>query len=175
MRKLLVTLIFVAGVSLATNAQDVVFGVKAGINFSKFGQDADADGRTGFFFGGIADFTLSDDRFHIQPEALFSMEGSEDLEASFLRLLGIGKYEVAEGFTLQAGPQIGIRISADDDIEDATKSFDFGVAIGVGYELPDIPLFFDARFNAGLANLSDVEGFDTNLATFQLGIGYKFL
>ncbi len=173
MKKLLITAVVALSLTISIYSQDPVFGVKAGLNFSKFGQDADADGRTSFFVGGIADFEISD-VLHIQPEAQFSAEGSEDAEANFLRLIGVAKYYAAEGFSLQGGPQIGIRVSADNSVEDTTNGFDFGLALGAGYELPDIPVFFDLRYNLGIANLSDVDSFDTNLGTFQLGVGYKF-
>lgn len=155
-------------------AQEPVFGVKAGLNFSKFGQDVDADGRTSFFVGGIVELPTANEKLKIQGEAQFSAEGSEDLEANFIRLIGVGKYYVADGFSLQAGPQLGIRVSGDEAVEEGTKSFDFGLALGVGYELPDVPVFFEARYNLGLANLADSDTFDTNLGTFQLGVGYKF-
>ncbi|SHJ68746.1 outer membrane beta-barrel protein [Aquimarina spongiae] len=172
MKKVFLVL-FLMGALTTMNAQEVVFGVKAGVNFSKFGKDADADGRTSLFIGGLADFTINE-QFHIQPELLYSSEGSEDIEANFIRVLGIGKYYPVEGFSLEAGPQFGIRVSADNAIEDTTKSFDFGLSFGAGYELTDIGLLFNLRYNAGIANLSDVDGFDTNLGTFQLGVGYKF-
>jgi len=165
---------FVAFFSMTlVHAQETTFGIKAGLNFSKFGQDVDIDGRTGFHIGGIADIPINE-TLHIQPEVQFSAEGSENLEANFLRLIGVAKYFVADGLSLEGGPQFGVRISADSDVEDATKSFDFGLALGAGYELADIPLFFNLRYNLGIANLADSDGFDTNLGTVQLSVGYKF-
>jgi len=159
--------------SFSIQAQETTFGVKAGLNFSKFGQDIDVDGRTSFHIGGIADIPIKE-KLHIQPEVLFSAEGSENLEANFIRLIGVAKYFAADSFPLEGGPQLGLRISADENVEDATKSFDFGLALGVGYELADIPLFFNLRYNLGIANLSDSDFFDTNLGTFQISVGYKF-
>ncbi len=168
-------IIFLFAVSMGTicYGQEAVFGVKAGVNFSKFGKDVDLDGRTGLFIGGFADITLSNEQFHIQPEVLYSTEGSEDTEANFIRILGIGKYYPIEGLSLEAGPQFGIRVSAEDTVEDNTKSFDFGLSFGMGYEVEDIGLVFNARYNAGIANLGK-DDLDTNMGTFQLGVGYKF-
>lgn len=174
MKKTVVLLVVMFLMATSLQAQDdIVFGVKAGLNFSKFGQDVDVDGRTSFHIGGFADIPI-DEKLHIQPELLFSGEGSEDLEANFLRAIGVAKYYVADGFSLEGGPQFGVRISADEVIEDATKSFDFGLALGVGYELADIGLLFGLRYNLGIANLADSDAFDTNLGTFQLSVGYKF-
>lgn len=40
---------------------------------------------------------------------------------------------MTEGFSLQAVPQIGIRVSAADGLEDAVKTFDFDLSLGAGY------------------------------------------
>jgi len=174
MKKSILVVIALAISSLSIQAQEATFGIKAGLNFSKFGQDVDVDGRTGFHIGGIADIPIKE-KLHIQPEVQFSAEGSEDIEANFMRLIGVAKYFVAEGFSLEGGPQIGIRVSADEAVENSTKSFDYGLALGLGYELADIPMFFNLRYNLGIANLADSDfNFDTNLGTFQLSVGYKF-
>ncbi|WP_282088403.1 outer membrane beta-barrel protein [Aquimarina algiphila] len=153
--------------------KDVVFGIKAGLNFSKFGKDVDADGRTSLFIGGLADITLDNEQFHIQPEILYSSEGSEDLEANFIRVLGVGKYYPMDELSLEAGPQFGFLISGDEAVEDNAKSFDYGLTFGVGYELSDIGLLFNLRYNVGIANLGEND-VDTNMSSFQLGVGYKF-
>ena len=154
------------------NAQDVVFGAKAGVNFSNFGGDADTDGTTSFYVGGLADFTVSE-KFHVQPELLYSDEGAEDLSVSFLRVPIMAKYYVADGISLQAGPQFGFKIGADDAIDDAIKSFDLGLGLGAGYELEG-GLFFDARYNLGLTSLSEDDDFDITTGSFQIGLGYRF-
>lgn len=170
MRKLLITIVAIALFSVNTNAQKAVFGVKTGLNISKFGGDVERDGRASLFVGGVVDIAITD-KTHIQPELMFSAEGSDGLKANFIRAIGVVKYYVAEGFSLQGGPQIGIRVSGD--FKDEIKSFDFGLALGVGYEIEDIGLFFSTRYNLGVANLAD-GNFDTNLGTFQIGVGYKF-
>lgn len=172
-----ISFLCIIGLFFSTNAQDVVFGVKAGLNFSKFGGDFTLDGRTSAFIGGLADISITE-RVHIQPELIYSSEGSEDAEANFLRAFGIAKYYATEGLSLEAGPHLGIRLSGANFIEDVTKSFDFGLSFGLGYELTNIGLLFNARYNAGIANLEDSDtdfiDFDTTLGTFQLGVGYKF-
>ena len=171
---LLVAAIAVFG--FTANAQEVTFGVKGGVNFSNWDANADTDGITSFYIGGLADFALSES-FHVQPELLFSSEGAEsgdvDLGASFLRIPVMAKYYVADGLSLQAGPNFGFLISEDDALEDALKSFDVALGLGAGYEL-ESGLFFDARYNLGLTDLSDVDGFETKTVTFQVGVGYRF-
>lgn len=171
MKKIMLSILAVVAFGTA-NAQDIKFGVKAGANFSNFSGDADTDGLTSFYIGGLADFAVSE-KFHVQPELLYSMEGAKDAEMSFLRIPIMAKYYVAEGFNLQAGPSIGFKMSADDGLDEVTKSMDFGLGLGAAYELP-IGVFFDARYNLGLSNISDVDGFDVKTTNFQVGVGYRF-
>jgi hypothetical protein len=45
--------------------------------------------------------------------------------------------------------------------------------LGAGYEL-ETGLFFDARYNYGLANISDFDLVDFGNKGLQLGLGYRF-
>jgi hypothetical protein len=172
MKKIILSILAVAAFGTA-NAQDIKFGVKAGANFSNFTGDFDGgDGRTGFYVGGLADFTISE-KFHVQPELLYSMEGAKDAEMDFLRIPIMAKYYVMDGLNLQAGPVLGFKIGAEEFVDEATKSLDYGLGLGAGYEL-EKGLFFDVRYNLGLANISDLDGVDGGVSTFQVGLGYRF-
>lgn len=174
MKKVILTISAVLAFGFA-NAQDIKFGVKAGANFSNLTGDADdlnLDGRTGFYVGGLADFAISE-KFHVQPELLYSMEGAEDAEIDYLRIPIMAKYYVTEGFNLQAGPVVGFKVNADEDVDELTTSTDFGLGLGAAYELTS-GLFFDARYNIGLSNISDVDGFDVGTSAFQVGLGFRF-
>jgi opacity protein-like surface antigen len=122
----------------------------------------------------LVDFTVSE-KFHVQPELMYSTEGaSDDAGIDYLRLPIMAKYYVMEGLSLQAGPEIAFKIAAQEDlVDEATKSLDFGLGFGAGYELSN-GLMFDARYNLGLANISDVDGFDFGNAGLQIGLGYRF-
>lgn len=171
MKKIILTIMAFAAFGTA-NAQDIKFGVKAGANFSNFTGDADVDGRTGFYIGGLADFTVSE-KFHVQPELLYSMEGGKDAELDFVRIPIMAKYYVMDGLNLQAGPMLGFKIGGEDGLDEATKSLDYGLGFGAAYELP-IGVFFDLRYNLGLANISDNDMFDLGTTAFQVGLGYRF-
>ncbi|MEZ4837888.1 porin family protein [Flavobacterium sp.] len=171
MKKIILSILAVAAFGTA-NAQDTKFGVKAGANFSNFTGDADLDGRTGFYVGGLVDISITE-KFHVQPELLYSMEGADDAELDLIRIPIMAKYYVMDGLNLQAGPVLGFKIGAEDFVDEATKSLDYGLGFGAGYELP-MGLFFDARYNLGLANISDSDGFDLGTSAFQIGLGYKF-
>lgn len=179
MKKIILTMAAVFAVSFA-NAQDkkggssdMKFGVKAGYANTNFTGDADTDAASNFYIGGLVDFAISE-KFHIQPELLYSMEGADNDETglNFVRIPVMAKYYVADSFSLQAGPQFGF-VAGGDAIKDSLKSLDYGLGIGAGYEL-ESGLFFDARYNLGLANISDVDGFDVGTSSFNVGLGYRF-
>ena len=185
MKKIILTVAAVFALTFA-NAQDkkesvttkeVVFGVKAGYQNTNFGGDAETDAASNFYVGGLIDFHISE-KLHIQPELLYSMEGSDEdeLNLDFIRIPVMFKYFVAEGFNLQAGPQFAF-VAGGGAVKDALKSFDYGLGIGAGYELAS-GLMFDARYNLGLADLND-DSFllgDAKISTtsFQIGLGYRF-
>jgi len=190
MKKLLLSAVAVMAFGVAAQAQEMSFGAKAGLNLANMTGDAETAGsRTGFHVGAVAEFKLSD-KFSIQPELLYSMQGAKneflgeeyDLKLDYINLPIMAKFYVMEGLSLEAGPQVGFLMSAkadDEDVKDGYKSVDFGINGGVGYELP-MGLFFQARYYAGLASVNEeveeFEGLDiksTNV-NLQLSVGYKF-
>ena len=194
------------------NAQDVKFGAKAGVNFASItGDDTDdLDGRTAFHLGVVAEIPISE-KFSFQPELLYSAQGAsqkssfdefnyevkEELtgKLDYLNLPLMAKFYVADGFSLEAGPQIGFLLSAKADYEfsasgggedysesdsidlkDETKSIDFGANFGVGYKM-ESGLNFGIRYNLGLSNINDGEGsddFKNQNGVFQISVGYFF-
>jgi len=175
------------------------YGIRGGLNLANInGDDTDnLSTRTGIFFGGFGEFGVTD-MFAIQPEVLFSQQGAEyeDSEAGgeffdgrfkldYLNVPVLAKVYVADGFFFEAGPQIGILLSAkdeydspfsgEDDIKDFIKSTDFSGNVGLGYQL-DMGLNFNARYNFGLSSFDDFEGIDENLknGVISIGVGFRF-
>jgi hypothetical protein len=173
MKKIILSAIAVMAFGFA-NAQGVKFGVKGGLNNTNWTKDADTDAKTSFYIGGLVDLSVSE-KFHIQPELLYSNEGADDdLGVSYLRVPVMAKYYVAEGFSLQAGPEVAFKIGTEEDeVDEFTKSIDFGLGFGAGYELTN-GLFFDARYNLGLSNISDFDGVEFGNSGLQVGLGYRF-
>lgn len=182
MKKIILTVAAVFALTFA-NAQDkkesggdsgMKFGVKAGYANTNFSGDVTTDAASNFYVGGLVDFSISE-KLHIQPELLYSMEGSDGDEENldFIRIPIMFKYYVAEGFNLQAGPELAF-VAGGGLIKDSLKSLDYGLGIGAGYELGS-GLMFDARYNLGLADLNDFGGdFKVNTTSFQIGLGYRF-
>lgn len=182
---LLVTVITVLGLT-TTNAQDIKFGAKAGLNFAFITGD-NTNGFepiSDFHFGAMAEWKISD-KFSLQPEIMYSVQGTNtnvdsegEILLNYLNLPIMGKYYVAKGLSIEAGPQIGFLLSTKGgsiNYKDALKSTDFGVNFGVGYKL-DNGLNFSARYNLGLSNIIDVNSVpDKNRnGVFQLSVGYFF-
>ena len=183
MKKLLLSALFVTAFGFTTQAQEVQFGVKAGVNIADLGGDVDTEGSlTSFHVGGVAEVKLTE-TFSVQPELLYSMQGANiadgvDLELSYLNVPIMAKYYVMEGLSIEAGPQVGFLLSADqdgEDVKDTVKSVDFALNGGVAYDL-QMGVFFQARYSAGLSDINDVDGVDMKATNnvFSLSVGYKF-
>ncbi|MGL2966407.1 porin family protein [Flavobacterium sp. XGLA_31] len=182
MKKIILTMAVVLTATFA-NAQkggsdDMKFGVKAGLVNSNFAGDfSGGDANTGFYIGGLVDFSVSE-KFHVQPELLYSVEGAKDAKINFLRIPVMAKYYVIEGLSLQAGPEFGFK-AGGDDIKDYAKSLDYGIGFGAGYEL-ESGLMFDLRYNLGLADINDfptgsgLEDAKMTTVSFNVGVGYRF-
>ncbi|MEJ8597848.1 PorT family protein [Riemerella anatipestifer] len=173
-------------------SQEVKFGLKGGANLAtvKF-TDTDEnatyvpDYRTSFYAGGLVEFPLGD-KFYGQVEALYVSNGAKQDKAqiiiSQINVPFMVKYNVVDGLNVVGGGylggilsnknKIGNRIS-EDNAED-TNFLDGGLILGAEYHLPNNGLFFDARYNLGLANLSKVEDAIVKNRGIQIGVGYKF-
>ena len=149
-------------------AQEISFGAKAGVNFaSAVGDDADGlDGRTGFHVGAVANIALGE-MFAIQPEVVYSAQGyKQDIDGvevtgklDYINIPVLADVTLAEGFSLQGGPQFGITVTDEAEFEGTTgsldaKSFEIGAAIGAQYRLP-MGVFFQVRYATGLASALD--------------------
>lgn len=187
-----VFLLFIGVASFATmQAQSTKFGLKAGANFANFAGDVeDSKMKIGLNVGAFAKIGLTE-AISLQPELVFSSQGAkfEDPEEgdgkmalNYLNIPVLFQYNF-DGFYAETGPQLGFLMSAkakpdegeDVDIKDAYKSTDFSWAIGAGY-LTKSGFGFNARFNLGLSNLSEVEIDDYKIknSVIQVGVFYAF-
>jgi len=189
-----------------TNAQKAQFGLKGGLNvanqnFSVNGFPS-ASSRIGFHIGGFVEVKISD-KFAIQPELLYSTQGSKFnmtvndsgtdyntenvFKLAYLNIPVMFKYYAAEKFSLEAGPQIGFLTSSKLDVsvvgktvsqnaKDLFESVDFGLNLGAGYDFTK-KISAGVRYNFGLANVAKTEkGDDSNIKNrvFSASLGYRF-
>ncbi|GAA6767202.1 porin family protein [Flavobacterium johnsoniae] len=176
------------------NAQKTRFGVKGGLNISTVvgGDVDDTKALVGFHVGGFAEIHVVQ-RFFVQPELLYSAQGTKvdvpfgsdgDIKLNYLNIPVLAKYYIVDNkFSVEAGPQLGILLSAKaegNDIKDYTRSADLGFNLGAGYNFTD-NLSVGLRYTIGLSPLSDrdIDNSDdyydsaknSNLA---ISVAYKF-
>jgi len=168
MKKLLLFAALVVFVFTTGHAQ-TNFGVKTGVNLASLSGDDSGwvDGQTTIHIGGVANIGISE-LLSVQPELLYSRQGAKNkmddttIYLDYITVPIMVDFKVAEGLSLQGGPQIGININGiveddnaggEEDIENL-ESLDIGVGVGAQYKLSK-GLFFQARYMVGLSNLSE--------------------
>lgn len=84
MKKLLLSAAMAVFMLSNVNAQEVKFGVKAGVNFASLGGDdaSGFDGLTSFHVGALAEIGISE-KFAIQPELVYSLQGASAAGGDF--------------------------------------------------------------------------------------------
>ncbi|MEH6762881.1 MAG: porin family protein [Aequorivita antarctica] len=187
-------------------SQEFRIGAKAGLNVASLGGDSYYGGlgslgsRTSFHIGGLVEIPLMG-KFALQPELLYSSEGSDwsfgtlgdNTKLDYIRVPVLAKFYIIEGLSAEAGPVFGVLVNAegnyyndDDDFvrgdaKDIYKSFDAQFGIGASYRL-NMGFFFSIRYNKGLLSVNEeyeVDGYRYNTGknqsnVFQLSAGYSF-
>ena len=179
----------------SVQSQEFRLGAKAGLNVASLGGDSYGVGslgsRTSFHIGGLAEIPLMG-KFALQPELLFSSEGSnwtftgldDNLKLDYIRVPVLAKFYIIEGLSAEAGPVFGVLVNAKnddgDDIKENFKTFDAAFGIGASYRL-DMGVFFSLRYNKGLLNVNEdyeEEGvtysYKNQSNVFQISAGYSF-
>lgn len=198
MKKVFYTLIAALSITVGAYAQtpDVHFGFKGGYNLSSLGGDVQNNKSiSGFHLGGFVEIPVSQ-RFAIQPEVLYSRQGSKfdygylnddaKLKLDYINVPIFAKYYINEGLSVEAGPQIGFLVkgeldsnNVDVDIKDNLKTVDVALGVGLAYKL-NSGLFFSGRYNFGLTNIGDdnsIYSAGLNKAknnALQVSVGYRF-
>ncbi len=179
MKKIILAAIAVGAFGFA-NAQDMKFGVKGGINSASIAGATGTSAKTTFHIGGLLEFKASD-KFAIQPELVYSNQGCTytggSIDLTYINIPVMAKYYVGETFNIQAGPQIGLLMSAKEggaDVKDGYNTTDFGLNLGAGYDLNE-NMMLDLRYNMGMSALNK----DTTYETYKnnvisVSFGYKF-
>ena len=166
MKKVFFCLVLSLSFSIISFAQEG-FAAKAGINnvsvkvdLGEFGSASASE--LGFYIGGGYNFDVSD-QFDIEPSVLLSFVS--DLTSLYIPIMA--KYEVADSFNIQAGPQINYLL---EDVEEG--AFGLDLAIGAGYQFDD-NWFVEARYGFEISRGGE-SGDAANLNTLTAGVGYRF-
>jgi hypothetical protein len=204
MKKPILVLSAMLGLSLTSQAQSTVqLGVKSGLSLAVLDGTVNrgAEYKPGFHVGGLLRWRPSA-RVAIQPELVLSQQGANNriplqwvtLESKttllYLNLPILLKVYLGNVFNVQAGPQFGLLVAAQDkgqvgyysgsngsngsgfvsetnDVKDDYKG-DIGLCGGLGADLKN-GLTLAARFNYGLTNINN-NALDQRMRE-QLGFG----
>lgn len=165
-------------------AQGFGVGIKGGLNFASLDGVSNNSSRTGIHFGAYAKVMVND-KFGIQGEAFYSVQGSETtvatvkqtIDANYINIPILLRISPVPILNIHAGPQFGLLLNADQggqDIKDQLKGSDVSAAIGAGLDLP-MGLNFTLRYIKGLSDINDGGGSSVKNNIFQVSVGFDLI
>ncbi|MBB6330177.1 opacity protein-like surface antigen [Chryseobacterium sediminis] len=181
--------------SSAPSSSKIKFGLKAGLNVSTL-SNMDMKSKAGFYGGVFVNIPVAKD-FAIQPEVLYSAVGAKEkgdsnakLNLEYISVPVMFQYKALPNFYVEAGPQFNFLMGAElkNDVgslqlKNATKSFDFGIGLGAGYNITK-NIGVNVRYTAGVADIVNAKqqrylyGYgrpgSVRNSVFQIGVNYKF-
>lgn len=180
MKKIILALLFVVGLSTNSNAQLVKFGLKAGLNYANItGSTIQTEAITSYHAGLVTEIKLGE-TFALQPELVYSTQGAtyktalEDFknELGYLSIPVMVKLYLGKTVSLELGPQASFLLSEKNefDIEDS-NTFDFAATAGFGFKITK-NIFLQGRYVLGLTEIS--KNADAKNAVVQVSAGILF-
>jgi Outer membrane protein beta-barrel domain len=196
MKKLILTFAGTVLIVSCVMAQNFSGGIKVGLNLADqkiSGSGIALDTKTmPAFHGGVFVTYMFAEKTGVQPELLYSMQGSKididgfkiDSKFDYLNIPVLFRYNITQIINVNAGPQVGFLMSAKqksdgttEDVKSSFKSTDFSLAFGAGIDLP-VGLIGGVRYSLGLAKIQDTNDPDFGSTDFknnnlQIYLGYK--
>ncbi len=178
------------------NAQDILLGVKGGLNLSQITSQK-RNTRVAYHYGVMAEFKVENERFTFQPEILYSAQGYARNKAysqtytekyDYIAIPIMFKYYLSDELNLQVGPQFSFNAKSEKGYknnngsnqqeidERALKTFDFSIGAGVGYKFSN-RLNLSIRYNLGTTDIYRFSPYPRNPtrnSVFQFSVGYYF-
>ena len=187
MKKVLFAILFISGVFI-TQAQ-MKFGAKGGLNLASVkasggGTTITSSNRTSIALGAFGNFSLSE-KFKIQPELLYAgfggVESGAKFKLDYLAIPVLGQFYVAKKLYLQAGPQLGILLSAKQEGVDAKeyiRSTDLQLLFGGGFYVTK-KFSVDLRYGLSMGNIYSAKAVSVSDVTgknraINITLGYSF-
>ncbi len=199
-KTILLVTVAIFGIGLSATAQESWhFGVKGGVNFTNMTSDGfdDTNSRTGFNVGLLAEIPVGD-RFSVQPEVLYSTQGTEatrnfagttytgEYQLDYVQVPLLAKFYLIDGLAIEAGPSFNFLADEKYDLKsgnidyeqdsEMASTFEFGGALGASYKFNN-GFFIDGRYVQGFTDAFDSDSFDEDAIKnngFQLGVGFEF-
>jgi outer membrane protein OmpA-like peptidoglycan-associated protein len=197
---LLTTVFFIISLPVlgqSTDKQKTMFGIKTGVNVSRFNLNGNlsdlvnADFRTGFVAGAFVNFPTKKSPISFQPEFLYSSMGGDlstelkekvNFRLNYFSIPVLIKYQFSKKLAAFAGPQIDAILYAEKsdkfgefDITNNVAEFDTYITGGLEYWIGrDIVL--GARYMHGLKKVATLAPTDISMNNrgFQFTIGLRF-
>ena len=183
------TILSVAVMSLffsTADAQQAV-GIKGGLNIASLSGFEGRDRISGH--AGLFLHHTINKNWCFQPELLYSGEGQRYMSGGVERTLALGylqlplmiQYYPAPQVYLEAGPQFGLLLSAQDKVDDesgeinAKDDFTTGqvaIGLGIGYKASE-KLILYGRYNFGLTDVSRFDNIVDHSNVGQLGVAFR--
>ena len=167
-------------VAFTSTVQAQKIGVRAGLNIANVtgGDGTDTKPLTGIYAGVFKEITIVPLIFFLQPEIQYSSQGYKiedtDFSINYINLPVMAKVYALKMFSLEAGPQVGFKISDNIDVaegENKIETFDTAFAGGLGLNFP-FGLGINARYVMGLSEIE--KDSDAKNQVIQLGASFKF-
>lgn len=165
----------------------VTVGIRAGMNSSSIGGDYSSlyKSKIGFHAGLAVDVPILES-FGINTGVFYSMKGAkakgtdESVTTGYVEIpvLASYRYHFNEKVRLDIdlGPYFAYGVHGSDDIFDSDlgwmKRFDAGLAFGAGVTIKKF--YAGLHYEAGLANVSDVDGVSAKNNNLMLTVGVNF-
>ena len=129
-----------------------------------------------------------------ESEPGYSYSEESTVKLNYLNIPIMAKYYATEKFYVEAGPQIGFLMSAkedfdysetfmgttdsgstSEDIKDGLNSTDFGLGLGLGYNITE-NVGAGLRYTAGLSNIykDAPSGYSVNNSNIAVSVAYTF-
>lgn len=197
MKKAMVMIAGLAILGMKVNAQELTWGVRAGMNISSThmksgGFTENSDSKIGFHVGAVLDWQILD-MLYIQPGLQYSLKGMkwDDADAksnaSYIELPILASYRLYLGgentrLHINAGPYLAMGIagkSKDTDTgekwdtfgDEGLKRFDVGLQFGAGVSFSKF--YVGGSYQLGLMNIGrdDIKYKNRN---WMITLGYTF-
>jgi hypothetical protein len=190
----LLTAIMITGIASAQHGNTpegrMNLGIKGGLNVYSINNEDNTgyDSRVGINVGILGHVHVYP-HFALQPELVYSSQGARYTDEigdtyyyhlNYVNVPVLFQYMFDNGLRLQAGPQLGILVSAKSilgtssvDLND-TKPVDVSMSFGASYIAPSTGFGMDFRYNLGLSNINKDSGPVSTNRGFQLGVFYIF-
>lgn len=180
--------LIIAFFTTVTYSQTVIFGTKAGVNYTGFHTSNGTETNLfGFNVGGIAKIDLNKS-FGLQTELNLNTKGGNynipmalkipQIKLTYLNIPILAKLHITKKFNFETGPEIGFLVGKKAEYSGQNipigdvKSFDVSINAGLSYEF-EKGIFIQTRYGYGLSKLFEDSDYKNSCISLSLGYFFK--